>query len=93
MSGKVHLVCHLIHLTYVRSALWVGTDTTSYQLSQLRERESVYEREKISAFTDIFRVDVSREGRVVTLFDLLAQRVEVHLVPIEWRLESCHLAH
>lgn len=31
------------------------------------------------------------EGRVITFLNLLAEGEEVHLVPIKWTLECCHL--
>ena len=40
--------------------------------------------------THVLRVDVSRERGVVTLLNLLTQRVKIHLVPIEGRLEGSH---
>lgn len=39
----------------------------------------------------LLRILVRWERRVVTLFDLLAERQEVHLVSIKWALQSCHL--
>lgn len=41
--------------------------------------------------THLLRVMFSRERRVVTLLDLLAEGEEVHFISIEGALESCHL--
>ena len=41
--------------------------------------------------THVLRINVSRQWRVVTLLDLLAQRVQIHLVSIKWRLKGSHL--
>lgn len=42
-------------------------------------------------FPQLLGVVLPWEGRVVTLLDLLAKGEEVHLIPIEGALESCHL--
>ena len=39
VCGLVHPLSNFVHLLDVRSALWVGTDATSHQLSQLCERD------------------------------------------------------
>ena len=39
----------------------------------------------------LFRIDIRWQRRVVTLLDLLAKGVKVHLVSVEGRLEGCHL--
>ena len=39
----------------------------------------------------LFRIDIRWQRRVVTLLDLLAKGVKVHLVSIEGGLEGCHL--
>ena len=43
--------------------------------------------------THILWVFVRWNRRVVTLFNLLTQRVQVHFVAIKWRLQCCHLPH
>ena len=44
-----------------------------------------------ATYSDLLRIFIGRKWRVVTLFNLLAQRIQVHLLAVEWRLQGCHL--
>ena len=44
-----------------------------------------------ATYSDLLRIFIGRKWRVIALFDLLAQRIQVHLLAVEWRLQGCHL--
>ena len=44
----------------------------------------------VTHYSNLFGVVLGRQRRVVALLYLLTKRVEVHLVPVEGGLQSCH---
>lgn len=85
LSQKSFLFTQLREPKFIPTAMafwkWFSSQSTASRKASQAWRQQ----------THLLRVMFSRERRVVTLLDLLAEGEEVHFISIEGALESCHL--
>ena len=81
---------YIMDVANIRPLVWVRVDALGHQLPQTLA-VLVRGQGRIVALQFLVLTFFQMYFSSIYLLYFLAQRIKIHLVPVEWRLEGCHL--